>query len=138
MLVNKTNDYYLIHELDKQCFDDFYNIDILKKLDNHHTFYVFEVENVIVGFVILNNYYDDEYELIKIGILKQYRYKGYAKNGMNLLLSKIRWSKIFLEVDINNHHAIQLYNKLGFLYINKREKYYKNGNDALIFIKENC
>ncbi len=137
MLVNKINDINLINRLDKLCFDDFYSIDILKTLDKNHSLYVFETNNEIIGFVILNNFYENEYELIKIGILKEYRCKGYAKKGLEILLSKINWSKIFLEVDAKNYSAIQLYNKLGFSFINKREKYYKNGNDALIFVKEN-
>lgn len=136
MLVNKTKDIKLINKLDQECFDDFYSLELLQNLNEKHTFYIFEKDNEIIGFAIFNNVDQGEYELIKIGILKQYRYKGYANQAMDIILNKIKWSKIFLEVDEKNHSAIKLYTRLGFNFINKRKQYYKNGNDALIFLKE--
>ncbi|QIW10271.1 GNAT family N-acetyltransferase [Francisella sp. LA112445] len=46
-------------------------------------------------------------------------------------------TEVFLEVDVNNHVAIKLYNKLGFKEISIRKNYYKKQDgsysDALIY-----
>ena len=43
---------------------------------------------------------------------------------------------VSLEVRASNNVAISLYEKNGFKFSHKREKYYKNGEDALVLIKE--
>ncbi len=44
--------------------------------------------------------------------------------------------KIFLEVRESNENATNLYKKNGFKQISIRKKYYKDGENALIFLKE--
>lgn len=137
MNIYKTKDRKLIFELDKTCFIDFYSQELINSLDGHHIFYLIEEYNEIIGFIILNNYDENEYELIKIGIIPKWRFKGCAERAMHILFSTINWKKMFLEVDEKNTPAIKLYYKLKFNFIAKREKYYKNGNNALVFVLEN-
>lgn len=40
---------------------------------------------------------------------------------------------IFLEVRESNQNAIKLYEHQGFMLISKRQKYYSNGEDALVY-----
>jgi len=95
---------------------------------------VAEKDNKIVGFIsghiILN---EAELELIVVD-------KFFRENaiGSTLLLNLFFYLKnslvktLFLEVAEDNIAAINLYNKLGFSQISKRENYYKT-KDALIF-----
>ena len=66
-----------------------------------------------------------------------YRNRGFASRLINLMFEKCTsLNNITLEVDINNNKAISLYHKLGFYDISIRKKYYLNGNDALLMLKE--
>ncbi len=44
--------------------------------------------------------------------------------------------KIFLEVRQSNEGAIALYERLGFNQVSCRKKYYNDGEDAFVFVKE--
>ena len=61
-----------------------------------------------------------------------WRNKGYASKLLNALITKNKDAqKIILEVNENNIEAINFYQKHKFIEINRRPKYYKNG-DAII------
>ena len=60
--------------------------------------------------------------------------------GQSLLLDLIARARqsigieaIFLEVRMSNQNAIKLYERHGFMLISKRQKYYSNGEDALVY-----
>ncbi len=81
----------------------------------------------------------DEVELLTICVLPEYQRTGIAEGMLGLMEKEVISSgakKIFLEVSDSNEPAINLYVKAGFLPISRREKYYKNGDDALILAKE--
>ena len=85
---------------------------------------------VASGWTIVN-----EFHLTLIGVHPLYRKKGIGKLVLSMLLSeaKRKGSEIAtLEVDQKNSAAIKLYENYGFKTAGIREKYYKNGNDALI------
>ncbi len=62
--------------------------------------------------------------------------------GENLLLELIRIliekkvQNLFLEVRVSNLPAQNLYKKLGFITLSKRDRYYVNGEDAFILNKQ--
>lgn len=78
----------------------------------------------------------DEVELLKIVVSKDYRRQGIAKKLMDFAIENLRTINVhtmYLEVRKNNVPAIALYERLGFLQINERLKYYSDGEDAMIF-----
>ncbi|WP_150468255.1 GNAT family N-acetyltransferase [Francisella sp. SYW-9] len=79
-------------------------------------------------------------ELLYICVDKSNQNKGLGykvlKQSFTYLLSQ-KVTEVFLEVDVNNHVAIKLYNKLGFKKISRRKNYYKRQDgscsDALVY-----
>ncbi len=131
MLVQKTNNIVLIHELDKQCFDKPYSMETYKNMMDNHIFFVLSNNKINLGFIIFL-VVDENVELIKIGIIKKYRQKGFASYFLTEVIKTINFKKMFLEVSTNNIPAIKLYQKLGFYQINTRKSYYENGSDAIV------
>tara|TARA_B100000700_G_C14928908_1_gene800901 strand:+ start:577 stop:1083 length:507 start_codon:yes stop_codon:yes gene_type:complete len=89
-----------------------------------------ELIAVATGLLII-----DEFNLTAIAVDPSHRKKGL---GLLLLRELLREAKnrgsesATLEVDENNIPAIKLYKHCGFITSGYREKYYKNGNNALI------
>ena len=69
---------------------------------------------------------------------------AYRKNGVGSLLvdyalknlSDRGITKVFLEVRAGNTPAINLYTKYGFKALSVRKKYYDDGEDAIVMVKE--
>ena len=94
------------------------------------------IDNKLVSFIAFSILYDRA-ELNYIWTDEVYRNRGLASRLINLMFEKCTsLNNITLEVDINNNKAISLYHKLGFSDISIRKKYYLNGNDALLMLKE--
>lgn len=77
----------------------------------------------------------DEAEILNIETLPSHRRQGLAKR---LLLEALDWaqtnqrSSIWLEVRTSNAAAIALYTQLDFQIISTRQRYYADGEDALV------
>jgi ribosomal-protein-alanine N-acetyltransferase len=77
----------------------------------------------------------DEAEILNIETLLSHRRQGLAQS---LLLEAINWAAsnqrahIWLEVRASNLAAIQLYQKLDFTTVRTRQRYYADGEDALV------
>ena len=68
-----------------------------------------------------------------------HRRKGIAKTLLSQVEEKIKKSnitKIFLEVRASNIPAIGLYEKSGYKRLSVRKKYYADGEDAVVMVKE--
>lgn len=81
----------------------------------------------------------EEADLEGIVTLKEHKNKGYAKALIEHLIEFLKEKKVeklFLEVREGNLSAINLYKKVGFNQISIRKKYYQNGENALIMVKE--
>jgi ribosomal-protein-alanine N-acetyltransferase len=68
-----------------------------------------------------------------------YRRKGYGTRLLNRsekILSDIGVEAYDLQVDVNNHGAIRFYKKHGFRTVRTLRRYYANGNDAYLMVKE--
>ncbi len=87
--------------------------------------------NKLIGYLIFFKSYDF-YEIYKIYVNNEYRKLGIASEMISLLGNK----DILLEVDSSNLPAINLYKKNNFYEYSTRKRYYKNGNDAILFKKE--
>ena len=115
------------------------NLDYTFKLSPVGKCYVYEQDDNVVGFAIVD-LFDDRSELIDIVVALAHRNK---KIGRKLLERVIEESKkngcksISLEVRCDNDFAIRLYKSLGFKTSNIRKKYYSNGSiDAYVMHRE--
>lgn len=124
--------------LEQKCFEDAYSETLLKadlENQNRHKFFAY-FDNELVGYINFEKTFD-EINLFKICVLEEFREYGIATKLMQKMIEFFENDKnlksIFLEVDSANKSAIKLYEKFGFKQISSRKKYYKNGDDALIF-----
>ena len=122
-------------------FDDFWNYNILKnelECENSYIIVAKNSENNIVGFAGLKIILD-EADIMNIVVKKSFRNN---KIGSILLEYLISYSKnmnlktITLEVNENNLSAIHLYNKISFIKLGVRKKYYNGENNAIIMSKQ--
>ena len=124
--------------IDNQNFDFFNRWDkqdfLFYVLSKNYIFSVLKYNNSVIGFCLsfISNY---ESELYKIAISKDYQNLGFGKLLLKLHLTYLTLFEVkqnYLEVNINNHKAINLYKKMGYKEVNIRKNYYFNKEDALI------
>ncbi len=125
-------DFYLeIFKLESECFHEFkWTEDGVKyHLANNHTLVCLE-ENTLIGYVLyVEGIWD--LEILRIGTIFKNRNSGVGSEFLNIL--KKSKKPILLEVKENNIPAIYLYEKMKFLQIGIRKKYYADGTNALIY-----
>lgn len=98
----------------------------------------FFVEGELVGYGAVTLGYDDA-DLQEIAVKQSFRKRKIATTLLSALeeqTAKEDKSKIFLEVRKGNLPAINLYKKFGYKEISQRKKYYNDGEDALVMVKE--
>lgn len=124
--------------IDNQNFDFIYRWDkqdfLFYVLSKNYIFSVLKYNNSVIGFC-LSFISNVESELYKIAISKDYQNLGFGKLLLRLHLAYLTLFEVkqnYLEVNINNHKAINLYKKMGYKEINIRKNYYFNKEDALI------
>jgi ribosomal-protein-alanine N-acetyltransferase len=103
--------------------------------DGRYFFAVAEDENVIAGYVLASDVPPYEAEIMRIAVDPEARKRGTGRMLMDALTEHCitsLTSDIFLEVREGNAAARALYEKSGFRYTGKREKYYADGEDALM------
>ena len=90
-----------------------------------------------LGFITYTLGLDDA-DIESVYVFSESRKKGVGfallQRAIEDLAKKVE--KIFLEVRKNNLSAINLYEKCGFKQISIRKKYYSDGEDAVVFVKE--
>lgn len=130
-----------IHEIEKLSFKYPYSLNYIRLLLilSPELFYVAEVDNEIVGYVVGLIEYGNIGHIISIAVHPRWRRKGI---GSKLLMKieeefKRKNIKIFvLEVEVDNKPAISLYKKHGYRIIDVIKRYYPGGEDAYLMIKE--
>ena len=97
------------------------------KIDNVDT-YIAKANNNILGFIMYQSTLQD-IEILNICVDIEHRKKGIGKllikHIIDVALPK-KDTNIFLEVNVNNINAIELYKKVGFKIISTRKGYYLN------------
>ena len=123
-----------VFEIEKTFFDVTTNQTILSSFDSKNLFYfVLFLDDEIVGF-LEGSIVLDEAELFEIAIKKDYQGKKLSLKLMDYFLSYCKEKNVetvFLEVNIVNTKAINLYEKYGFEKYSIRKKYYGD-NDAVL------
>jgi ribosomal-protein-alanine N-acetyltransferase len=82
----------------------------------------------------LGNRCGNEYELLRIGVLPQFRRQGWGGVLMQEFLNKCGDGDVFLEVAARNAPAVALYVRCGFAECGRRRGYYSN-DDAIVMKK---
>ena len=81
----------------------------------------------------------DELQITSIAVHPEYVRKGLGKFLLSELIKRsnsLRTNQILLEVKDTNEPAKALYKSMGFKIKGFRSNFYKDGSDALIFVKQ--
>lgn len=107
-------------------------------LNPYANYLVLEVDKKVRGYIGLWITYEVA-DIINFYVDKELQGKGFGKKLLEFAIKLCEMSKVqtmSLEVRENNERAIALYEKYGFHFSHKREKYYSDGTDALVLIKK--
>jgi len=92
------------------------------------------VEQKLIGYALALVALESA-DLLNIGIHPDYKRQGFGKTLITHLLTELKQAAVnalILEVRVENHIAINFYQKQGFEGVGTREKYYSNREDAKI------
>ncbi len=133
-------DIYSIAELEKQCFPDPWSFQMLADSffgENTLTAVLLSEGNV-EGYAFLVGV-QGEADLANIAVAPSFRRKGAANALLGYLEGEAKKrgvERIFLEVRVSNAPAMRLYLSRGYVGRYVRPRYYGDGEDAVIFVKE--
>ena len=102
-----------------------YKEDYVISMSNNSKYYAYELNNEYIGFICILDL-DTELEIIDVFVMPEYQGNGYGDKYKN--------RNYFLEVNVNNERAINLYKKNGFEVLDIRKHYYKD-EDAYVMSK---
>lgn len=130
--INDNDINYIIEKM--KYFDVLYEMSNIK---NHpfNKYLVYEDNNELIGFLEYALCYD-RLELNYIFVNNEYRRRGIGEKLLKYLLDMYKeLDNITLEVSEKNTGAIKLYEKLNFEKVSIREKYYSNGENAILMMR---
>ena len=105
-------------------------------LNPYAHYMVLEIDKKVRGYIGL--WINDNSEIINFYIDSEFRGLGFGDMMVDFAVRLCELSKVnnlSLEVRESNEVAKNLYKKHGFTFSHKRERYYDNGEDALVLIK---
>ncbi len=103
---------------------------------NNANYYVCIRNRIIIGYVGFT-YCKPEIEIFGIGVKKEYQNMGCASYLLSWLFKKFAkkgYERVYLDVRVRNNAARHVYEKLGFVRINRRKKFYGN-DDSFTYVK---
>lgn len=108
------------------------------KANPYAYYFVLEVNKQFGGYI--GTWIEEEHaEIINFLVVEKYQGNGFGSTMLEFvidLVKSVNVPNISLEVRKSNEKAIKLYEKYGFKYSHTRERYYKDGEDALVLILE--
>ncbi len=81
----------------------------------------------------------EEGEFVSLAVKQKFRQKGIGTQLTNFLINLFKKGgakKISLNARVRNKKAVAFYKKLGFEIVRTDKKYYRNGDDAYMMVKE--
>jgi ribosomal-protein-alanine N-acetyltransferase len=110
---------------------------ILNELNNPNVcFLSAKDDEKVIGYIGAYTF-DDSMEILNFVVDEAYQRQGVGSLLFNTLLNMYDKTKsIVLEVRYNNEKGISFYKKNNFNVISIRKHYYKNGDDAIVMMKE--
>lgn len=130
-----------ISELEKECFtgESWSFGTIASAFENPaYTMIVAEEEGEVCGFGCIVTTCETS-DLENVLVAEEYRNSGVGKAILNALTddaARRGAEKMFLEVRVSNAVAMKLYLSCGFKGIYARTRYYADGEDCLVMVKE--
>lgn len=89
----------------------------------------------LIGYLIFHHV-EKEFYILNFAIDIPFQHRGYGKKLLTKFLNDLESdSTVFLDVNRSNLNAVKLYLDMGFSEIARRDKYYEDGEDALIMVK---
>lgn len=137
----KYEDILRISEIEKECFPlEPWSFQMLASSFESETFYgvIAEDGGEVAGYGGIT-VASDSADIDNIAVTEQYRNSGVATSILNRLIEEARGKgvkKVFLEVRVSNTPAMSLYLKEGFKGAYARTRYYSDGEDCLVMVKE--
>lgn len=111
-------------------------------------FYVAEVNGKIVGYALsrveegYSRCHGKEARLghiVSVAVKEEYRGRGIATALLSAVFSVLQnvygVEEVQLEVRVSNYKAIKLYEKLGFVKVERIKNYYLDGEDSYLMVK---
>lgn len=137
----KYEDILSVSELEKECFkgESWSFGTIASAFENpSYEMLVAEEEGEILGYGCTCTTLDT-CDLENVLVAEEYRRGGVGKSIVNALLDNAKErgaEKVFLEVRVSNSAAMLLYLTCGFKGVHARTRYYSDGEDCLVMVKE--
>ncbi|MCK5794238.1 MAG: GNAT family N-acetyltransferase [Anaerolineales bacterium] len=129
-----------LHQLEKVCFqlDAWPLLDIMGVLTIPQIIrYKAADQEELVGFIAVDLRRSQQTAWIAtLAVLPTYRKSGIGSALIRIIEEEVNLPRIRLSVRQSNQPAIQLYQKHGYQQIEVWKKYYKGGDNALVFEKE--
>ena len=137
----KIDDVAAIAELEKLCFSDPWSeSSIASELHNPLSYWLVAESNGKLAGYVGSQAVLDAADMMNLAVSPNYRQQGIGQALVNALIHHLQRNHVIallLEVRVSNLPAISLYEKLGFVQVGRRPKYYHNPReDALILRKE--
>ena len=137
----KYEDILRISELERECFpDEPWTFKMLASsfgTENFHGILADE-DGEILGYGGIT-IAEDEADIDNLAVAEEYRAGGVGSallEGLSDIAKKSGVKKVFLEVRVSNAVAMKLYLKNGFKGVYARTRYYSDGEDCLVMVKE--
>ena len=134
-----TDDLDTIVALEERIFTDpwsksSFQAELVNKKYSHPL--VMELEGRIVAYAVVWHFFG-EMHIANIAVHPDYRRMGLGKRFMEYILEHFGNAEFaFLEVRRSNKAAIKLYQSFGFKVLSVRKRYYHDGEDALVMVKD--
>ncbi|MCL2861258.1 MAG: ribosomal protein S18-alanine N-acetyltransferase [Firmicutes bacterium] len=132
------DDLKTIHDIEKKSIQSAWSFELIKEafsISDYH-FFVYEDESIL-GYISMKIILD-ECEIMNIAVDSEERRKGIGRGLLGELIlfcKENEIKRILLEVRESNENAINFYQKNKFFEISKREKYYSDGETAVIMAR---
>ena len=91
-----------------------------------------ETDSVLIGFMVFR-LQKPEVHILELAIAQEHRRNSFGTKLLRFLVKyvyKQGVEVVHLEVRANNAAAVKFYQKIGFVIVHKKTKYYSNGDDA--------
>ena len=129
-----------IYNIEKKVFNDYWSLDLIKSEiieKKYSRVTVLELKKKIVGYIFQRKIYDENH-IINLAIDIPYQHKGYGRFLLMKILEKdSNDTNVFLEVKEANLPAVKLYIDLGFEEVDRKERYYSDGSNAIFMLRKN-
>ena len=132
------SDNEVIERLERENFADPWNKRMLDSCFSYDNFYgLVDTESEVIAGYVGAVYSGADADIMNVCVDAPFRRRGIARALMTEIIKYLGErgvENVFLEVRRSNATAISLYEKLGFIKVGERKRYYENTEDALVYV----